>query len=29
VSGDGEATIPEGAALVGIYVMLAFLTFFE
>jgi Ca2+:H+ antiporter len=29
VSGDGEATIPEGAALIGIYVMLAFLTFFE
>jgi Ca2+:H+ antiporter len=29
VSGDGEATIPEGAALVGIYLMLAFLTFFE
>jgi Ca2+:H+ antiporter len=29
VSGDGEATIPEGAALIGIYLMLAFLTFFE
>jgi Ca2+:H+ antiporter len=29
VSGDGEATVPEGAALVGIYVMLAFLTFYE
>ncbi|MEY2442367.1 MAG: Ca2+:H+ antiporter [bacterium] len=29
VSGDGEATIPEGAALIGIYVMLAFLTFYE
>jgi Ca2+:H+ antiporter len=29
VSGDGEATIPEGAALVGIYLMLAVLTFFE
>jgi Ca2+:H+ antiporter len=29
VSGDGEATIPEGAALIGIYLMLAFLTFYE
>jgi Ca2+:H+ antiporter len=29
VTGDGEATIPEGAALVGIYLMLAFLTFYE
>jgi Ca2+:H+ antiporter len=29
VSGDGEATVPEGAALIGIYVMLAFLTFYE
>jgi Ca2+:H+ antiporter len=29
VTGDGEATLPEGAALVGIYVMLAFLTFYE
>jgi Ca2+:H+ antiporter len=29
VTGDGEATVPEGAALVGIYLMLAFLTFFE
>ncbi len=29
VSGDGEATVPEGAALIGIYLMLAFLTFFE
>lgn len=29
VSGDGEATIPEGAALIGIYLMLALLTFFE
>jgi Ca2+:H+ antiporter len=29
VTGDGEATIPEGAALIGIYLMLAFLTFFE
>jgi len=29
VTGDGEATIPEGAALIGIYVMLAFLTFYE
>lgn len=29
VSGDGEATIPEGAALIGIYVMLAFLTLYE
>jgi Ca2+:H+ antiporter len=29
VSGDGEATVPEGAALVGIYLMLAFLTFYE
>jgi Ca2+:H+ antiporter len=29
VTGDGEATIPEGAALIGIYVILAFLTFYE
>jgi Ca2+:H+ antiporter len=29
VTGDGEATVPEGAALIGIYVMLAFLTFYE
>src|SRR3954462_11508386 len=29
VTGDGEATIPEGAALIGIYLMLAFLTFYE
>jgi Ca2+:H+ antiporter len=29
VSGDGEATVPEGAALIGIYLMLAFLTFYE
>jgi len=29
VTGDGEATAPEGAALIGIYLMLAFLTFFE
>jgi Ca2+:H+ antiporter len=29
ITGDGEATIPEGAALVGLYVMLAFLTFYE
>jgi Ca2+:H+ antiporter len=29
VTGDGEATVPEGAALVGIFVMLAFLTFYE
>jgi Ca2+:H+ antiporter len=29
VTGDGEATVPEGAALIGIYLMLAFLTFFE
>jgi Ca2+:H+ antiporter len=29
ITGDGEASIPEGAALVGIYVMLAFLTFYE
>ena len=29
VSGDGEATVPEGSALIGIYVMLAFLTFYE
>ena len=29
VTGDGEATIPEGAALVGIFLMLAFLTFYE
>jgi Ca2+:H+ antiporter len=29
VSGDGEATIPEGAALIGIYLILAFLTFYE
>jgi Ca2+:H+ antiporter len=29
VSGDGEATIPEGAALIGTYVILALLTFFE
>jgi Ca2+:H+ antiporter len=29
VTGDGEATIPEGAALVGIFVILAFLTFYE
>jgi Ca2+:H+ antiporter len=29
VSGDGEATIPEGAALIGTYLILALLTFFE
>jgi Ca2+:H+ antiporter len=29
VTGDGEATIPEGAALIGIYLILAFLTFYE
>ena len=29
VTGDGEATVPEGAALVGIFLMLAFLTFYE
>jgi Ca2+:H+ antiporter len=29
VTGDGEATVPEGAALIGIYLMLAFLTFYE
>ena len=29
ITSDGEATIPEGVALVGIYAMLAFLTFFE
>lgn len=29
VSGDGEATVPEGAALVGTYVVLALLTFYE
>jgi Ca2+:H+ antiporter len=29
VSGDGEATVPEGAALIGIYLMLALLTFYE
>jgi Ca2+:H+ antiporter len=29
VSGDGEATVPEGAALIGIFLMLAFLTFYE
>jgi Ca2+:H+ antiporter len=29
VTGDGEATVPEGAALVGLYLMLAFLTFYE
>src|SRR3954453_5737976 len=29
ITGDGEATIPEGAALVGIFVILAFLTFYE
>jgi Ca2+:H+ antiporter len=29
VTGDGEATVPEGAALIGIYLMLAFVTLFE
>jgi Ca2+:H+ antiporter len=29
VSGDGEATVPEGAALIGTYLVLALLTFFE
>jgi Ca2+:H+ antiporter len=29
ITGDGEASIPEGAALIGIYVILAFLTFYE
>jgi Ca2+:H+ antiporter len=29
VTGDGEATVPEGAALIGIFLMLAFLTFYE
>jgi Ca2+:H+ antiporter len=29
ITGDGETTVPEGAALIGLYVMLAFLTFYE
>ena len=29
VTGDGEATVPEGAALIGTYLLLALLTFFE
>ncbi|MDQ1741319.1 MAG: Ca2+:H+ antiporter [Pseudonocardiales bacterium] len=29
VTGDGEATVPEGTALIGIFLMLAFLTFYE